>query len=153
MLSDRNGPHHLYKQPLDQVQPELLVGGDEMVGIPRLAPSGNEVLYLQMPRSRASGEPVKIMRVQLSGGVPQEIVQAPGTWNYQCAQPPAKLCLYSPTDPNKQRFFAFDIGRVKVRYEDQNLCFLAGIPSPDGHHLPLPVTSPNSSNVWLMENF
>jgi len=251
MLSDRDGPLHLYKQPLDQVQPELLVGGDEILGIPRLAPFGNEVLYLQMPRSRASGEPVKIMRVPLSGGVPQEILQAPGIWNYQCAEPPAMLCLYSPTEANEQRFFAFDIGtgashemeylrvpgprpnwslspdgehlamqmlrpeedaairiwklssassrtiplagwpetvgidwapdgkslwiagkrsrapgprdcallqvyvdgKIKVRFEDQSLCFLAGIPSPDGHHLALPVTLPNSSNVWLMENF
>jgi hypothetical protein len=34
MLSDRDGPLHLYKQALDQVQPELLIGGDEKLAIP-----------------------------------------------------------------------------------------------------------------------
>ena len=191
------------------------------------------------------------MRVPLVGGVPQQILEAGGVWNYQCARLPATLCIYSPTDANVQRFFAFDPdtgarheitsarvdagperpnwslspdgsrlatsalrtdgdaavqvlsfsdgsrttillkgwprtggidwasdgkslwiaasksrangprncsllnvpvgGATRVMFEDDGLCFLAGIPSPDGRHLALEGVRPDSSNVWLLE--
>ena len=193
------------------------------------------------------------MRVSLVGGVPQPILEASGIWNYQCAHLPVSLCIYSPTDANVQRFFAFDPntgasheitsarvgadperpnwslspdgsrlatsilrsdgdaairvlwlsdgsqttitlkgwpqmagidwasdgkslwvaasrsrangprncsllnvpigGTTRVMFEDDALCFLAGIPSPDGRHLALEGVRPDSSNVWLLENF
>ena len=36
-------------------------------------------------------------------------------------------------------------------FEDDSLCFLAGIPSSDGRHLALEGVRPDSSNVWLLE--
>jgi DNA-binding winged helix-turn-helix (wHTH) protein/Tol biopolymer transport system component len=251
-LSDRDGPIHLYRQALNQTLPELLLGGDEILAIPRISPSGTDVFYLQMPNHGDTSDNVKIMRVPLAGGVPQRIVEARGIWNYQCAQLPATLCIYSPTDANVQRFFAFDTntgesheipsaqvsadparpnwslapdgcclatqvlrangdaairvlslsdgsqkliplpgwpstighdwasdgkslwvaatssrangprdcallnvgktGAIRVMFQDDGICFLAGIPSPDGRHLALEGMRPESSNVWLLEN-
>ena len=252
-LSDRDGPLRLYKQALNQTQPELLVGGNNILAIPRISPSGTDVFYLQMPHHGDTSANVKIMRVPLTGGVPQRILEAIGIWNYQCAQLPATLCIYSPTDAHVQKFFAFDpatgasheitsaqvsaeperpnwslspdgsrlatrvqradsdagirvlslsdgsqatiplpgwprmggidwasdgqslwiaasssrangprncallnlstSGAIRVVFQDDSLCFLAGIPSPDGRQLALEGVRPDSSNVWLLENF
>jgi len=252
-LSDREGALHLYRQAVNQTQPELLVGGNAILAIPRISPSGTDVFYLQMPKHGDSSDHVKIMHVPLAGGVPQPILEAPGIWNYQCARLPARLCIYSPTDANVQKFFAFDPntglsheitsarmsadperpnwslspdgsilasrvlrsdsdaavrllslngrsqtmiplpgwprmagidwasdgkslwiaasdsrtggprncallnvsthGAIRVMVQDENLCLLAGIPSPDGRHLALEGVRPDSSNVWLLENF
>jgi hypothetical protein len=34
-----------------------------------------------------------------------------------------------------------------------DVCFLVGIPSPDGRYLALEGTKADASNVWLLENF
>jgi len=44
-------------------------------------------------------------------------------------------------------------GKVKVMTDYRDVCFLAGIPSPDGRYLALEGSRPDSSNVWLLENF
>src|SRR3974390_2228167 len=90
-LSDRDGPIHLFKQGLDQTQAELLVGGDESLAIPRISSSGTDVLYLIMPKRGQASQNVKIMRVPLSGGSAQVLLEAPGIWNHQCASAPETL--------------------------------------------------------------
>ena len=49
-LSDRDGPIHIFKQGIDQPQPELLVGGDDALAIPKISPAGTDLLYLVMPK-------------------------------------------------------------------------------------------------------
>jgi len=250
-LSDRDGPIHLFKQGLDQTQAELLVGGDESLAIPRISSSGTDVLYLIMPKRGQASQNVKIMRVPLSGGSAQVLLEAPGIWNHQCASAPETLCIYTATEPNQQRFIAFDpmtgatkelpsarlsidveesnwnlspdgkylatailkpdqdaalrilsladgsqtilplsgwprfagldwaadgkslwvaasnsrsgpntcallnvarSGKIKVMTNYGDVCFLAGIPSPDGRYLALEGSGADSSNVWLVEN-
>jgi Tol biopolymer transport system component/DNA-binding winged helix-turn-helix (wHTH) protein len=254
-LSDRDGPLHLFRQAIDQTQPELLVGGNDALAIPRLNSSGTEVLYLVMPKQGQSSNDVRIMRVPLAGGPSQFVLEAPGIWNQQCARLPSTLCIYSPREPDQQRFFSFDPvtgasaeilsasikgaerlnwslspdgkylamrilrinqdaairifsiadgsertipvlgwpgvkgvdwaadgnslwagaitrnsssfegpdtcpllridldGKIRSLIEKGDVCFWAAIPSPDGHRLALEGAKPDSSNVWLLENF
>jgi len=44
-------------------------------------------------------------------------------------------------------------GAIRVTVQDDDLCLLAGIPSPDDRHLALEGVRPDSSNVCLLENF
>ena len=252
-LSNREGPLHLYKQAIEQTQAELLVGGNDSLAIPRMNSTGTDILYLVMPRHGESPNKVKIMRVPLAGGTPQLVLEAHGIWNHQCARAPATLCIYSPTEPNQQRFFDFDpmtgasneiaaarvaagsarpnwslspdgnflatqilsptqdaairilslddgsktilplqgwpvfssldwaadgkslwvgalnarsggpetcrlinverTGKIRLMTDKGDVCFLAGIPSPDGSHLALEGVKGGSSNVWVLENF
>ena len=252
-LSNREGPIHLYRQAIEQIQAELLVGGNDSLAIPRMNSTGTDILYLVMPKHGESPNMVKIMRVPLAGGMPQLVLEAHGIWNHQCARVPATLCLYSPGEPNQQRFFAFDpmtgashevaaarvnagsgrpnwslspdgnylatqilsptqdaairilslndgsktilplqgwpvfssldwaadgkslwvgalnarsggaetcrminverTGKIRVMTDKGDVCFLAGIPSPDGRHLALEGVKGGDSNVWLLENF
>jgi DNA-binding winged helix-turn-helix (wHTH) protein/Tol biopolymer transport system component len=252
-LSDRTGPLHLFKQDINQTQSELLVGGDDVLAIPRLDPTGNYLLYLVMPKRGQASDSVKIRRMPLNGGPSQVVMQAPGIWNHQCARMPAMLCIYTPNEPNQQRFFAFDPvtgaskelplakvstdpekpnwnlspdgnylattiarserdaavrilslvdgsytvlalpgwprlggldwaadgkslwvaasnsrsggpetcallnvarnGKIRVMTDYGTVCYVAGIPSPDGRYLALEGERADSSNVWLLEDF
>ena len=106
--SDRDGPWHIFKQTIDQTQPELLVGGVDDLAIPRLSPDNTELLYLVRPKREELSHTVRIMRVPLSGGPPQLVLEGPWIWNLQCARLPSTLCIYTPSEPNQQRFFRFD---------------------------------------------
>jgi Tol biopolymer transport system component len=108
LLSNRDGRQHIFKQSIDQLQPELLVGGDHDYAIPKLSPRRNEVLYLQMPEQEDSAQNVQIRRVPLAGGVSLLVRAAPSIWNLQCANFPATLCVYSSGSGNDLKFVSFD---------------------------------------------
>jgi Tol biopolymer transport system component len=109
-VSDRNGAYNIFKQGVDDPQPELLVGGHEDTIIARLSPDRKSILYLVTPPGgeTPSGE-VRLMRVPLAGGPPQKVLEEPGINNQQCAQSPSSLCLFSRFEPGRERFFAFDL--------------------------------------------
>jgi Tol biopolymer transport system component len=107
-LSDREGRFHLFRQEIDQTQPELLVGGKENMWVPRLTPDGLSVLYLVNPKSDDGAEVSRIMRVRLTGGISQLVVAAPRIYNHQCARLPSTVCIYSQIDGDQHRFFTFD---------------------------------------------
>jgi len=106
--SDRDGPWHVFKQNIDQTQPELMVGGADDLGIPRLNPDNTALLYLVIPKREESSPTVRIMRVPLSGGPQQFVLEGPWIWNQQCARLPSTLCIYTPSEPDQQTFFRFD---------------------------------------------
>ena len=106
--SDRDGPSHIFKQAIDQTQPELVVGGNDDLWIARLTPDGSALLYVVAPKEGDSSRNVRIMRVPLAGGPSQFVLQAPMMWNHQCARLPSTLCIYSRTVQNQESFFSFD---------------------------------------------
>ena len=252
-LSDRDGPIHLFRQAIDQTQPEMLVGGNDSLAIPNLNPAGNEILFLLMPKVSDGSRDVRIMRMPATGGPSQFVLKAKGIFHHKCAELPSSVCLYSPTEPGQQRFFSFDPvngtsaevesarmeniadqpnwslssdgtrlatltlsptqdaairilslaegskktipivgwptlgsiewaadgqsfwsggsrsrgeepencafvrinldGTTKTMIEHSDVCFIAGIPSPDGRRLALEGSKAPSSNVWLLEKF
>jgi dipeptidyl aminopeptidase/acylaminoacyl peptidase len=51
---------------------------------------------------------VRMMRIPVDGGAPQNVLSAPEISNHQCAVAPATLCLYSTIDQHEIRFYRFD---------------------------------------------
>jgi Tol biopolymer transport system component/DNA-binding winged helix-turn-helix (wHTH) protein len=51
---------------------------------------------------------VRLMRVPISGGNSQLVLQGTGIHNFQCARAPARECLFSQFTQNGIRFFEFD---------------------------------------------
>jgi DNA-binding winged helix-turn-helix (wHTH) protein/Tol biopolymer transport system component len=140
--SDRDGPFHIFKQSIDQTQPELMVGGSYDLAIPRLSPDNTELLYLVVPKRVELSQTVRIMRVPLSGGTPQVVLEGPWIWNQQCARLPSTLCIYTPSEPNQQRFVGFDpmtgasaeISAAKIAGMTGEV-FVSWSLSPDGKYL------------------
>ncbi|MGC1449866.1 MAG: winged helix-turn-helix domain-containing protein [Candidatus Sulfotelmatobacter sp.] len=143
-MSDRNGPTHIFKQRIDQTQPELLVGGKDVRWVPRLTPDGLSVLYLTSAVSDGPTENVRLMRVPLSGGPSQLVLEERGIANYQCASLPSTLCIYGQMEPKSEyyRFFTFDpagakgteLVAAKMKKEDADGPNCWGL-SPDGKYL------------------
>jgi Tol biopolymer transport system component/DNA-binding winged helix-turn-helix (wHTH) protein len=137
-VSDRNGPMQLFKQAIDQTQPELLVGGRDNVGVPRLSPDGSMVLYLSMPISVEAGTNIRIMGISLKGGPPQFILEGPKIYNLQCARFPATLCVFSEHGAQQARFFTFDLTGNKTELlaaEAKHIYCKNWSLSPDGKYL------------------
>jgi len=107
-VSNRDGPYHIFKQALDQTEPEVLVGGDMWAYLPRLTPDGSSLLYYVSRKMSDTPSPVPLMRMPLAGGPPQLVLEHVGVNNEQCARAPATLCLLSEIDQKGERFFSFD---------------------------------------------
>jgi DNA-binding winged helix-turn-helix (wHTH) protein/Tol biopolymer transport system component len=107
-VSNRDGPYHIFKQAMDQTEPELLVGGDMWAYLPRLTPDGSSLLYYVSRKMSDTPSPVPLMRMPLAGGPPQLVLEHVGVNNEQCARAPATLCLLSEIDQKGERFFSFD---------------------------------------------
>ncbi len=111
-FSDRDGVFHIFKQAIDQTQPQLLVGGGEAVALPRLNPDGSIVLYVNsrydVARIRPPLSTQQLMRVPVTGGPPQLVLEGRGINNLQCARLPSTLCIYSELAPGEEHFYTFD---------------------------------------------
>jgi DNA-binding winged helix-turn-helix (wHTH) protein/Tol biopolymer transport system component len=107
-FSDRDEPFHIYKQNIDQTQPELLVGGKDNVLLPRLTPDGLSVLYQVGAKPGEPSDTIRLMRVPLAGGPSQFVLEDRGIINVECARLPSTLCIYGQVEPGQQRFFTFD---------------------------------------------
>ena len=108
VVSDRDGPSHIFRQAIDQTQPELLVGGKQDASLPHATPDGSGILYLVGPTVVGPNDKVHIMRTSLSGGPSQLVLEKPGIQNYQCARQPSTICVYGQIDSEYYRFFRFD---------------------------------------------
>lgn len=76
--------------------------------VPRLAPDNSTVVYVIWPRLGESALHGRLMRVPLSGGPPQLVLEHQGLGNVQCARLPSTLCLFDVRSPTELSFFRFD---------------------------------------------
>ena len=142
--SDRDGRSHIFKQPINQTQPELLVGGNDELGAPRLTPDGLSALYLIVARPEDPSANKRLMRVSLAGGPSQFILEGAGIFDPQCAKLPSTTCIYGQLEPRSEyfRFFTFDpagtkrteIVAARIKKEDADSQTWWSV-SPDGRYL------------------
>lgn len=139
--SNRDGDMHIFRQRIDQSAPELLVGGNQPLQIPRLNPDRSTILYLVTPRLGDASNRVRLMRVSIDGGPPQKVLEADSINNHQCAVLPATLCVFSTFVEHQIRFFKFDpvTGAVEEiqqwRFENADYNKVNWSLSPDGQTL------------------
>ena len=107
-VSNCDGTYHIFKQTADQTTPELLLGGVQQLFDPRLTLNGESITFIVTPKMGTASTGVRLMRMPLGGGPPQEIAERDGINNQQCARSPATLCLFSTIDQKRERFFRFD---------------------------------------------
>lgn len=107
--SNRNGTWKLFKQPIDETTPEVLVERRSIM-LPRLSADGNHVLYESLVNPDDASSPVEVISTPIAGGTPHVVMQEKGIWNYQCATAPSTLCLFAQIDDkNAGTFRAFDL--------------------------------------------
>lgn len=106
--SDRDGVFHLFRQALDQPAPDLLVGGDNNVLMARMDPHGTAVQYVLTAPPNDPSSRMRLMRMPVSGGVPQLVLSEPAINNFQCARRHSNVCVFSQYVPGSLTFYTFD---------------------------------------------
>jgi hypothetical protein len=76
--------------------------------LPRLTPDGTQIVYLQYHRAYDWSDVVRMMRIPVSGGPPQFVLETRGLTNEQCARLPSTLCLYSVSEEKRLAFISFN---------------------------------------------
>jgi DNA-binding winged helix-turn-helix (wHTH) protein/Tol biopolymer transport system component len=133
--SNRNGTWTLFKQAIDETIADVLVEGHSIF-LPRLSADGSQVLYLSQTDPSDPSVPKSLMRLPVTGGPPQLVLQDVALGNYQCARLPSTLCIASKLERDGWTLFSFD----PVRGKGSELGKLNGLVhdwgiSPDGKTL------------------
>jgi serine/threonine protein kinase len=117
--SDRNGTVGIFKQLISQDTSEPVVTGLQDVAGSRLSADGAWILFFEVPRTPANpAPPDRLMRIPVSGGVPQLVMETRYSIDLRCAGAPASLCVIVETSQDRKQLMitAFDPvkGRSKV---------------------------------------
>ena len=112
-VSDRNGTIDIFKQALDHSEAQLVVGGtdDKWRWMPTVSPDGSWILYMLVGAAQANGPtPIRIMRLPISGGAPEQVLEEPGINELACAQSSAIKCVFGEEIPEQAQIVisAFD---------------------------------------------
>jgi DNA-binding winged helix-turn-helix (wHTH) protein/Tol biopolymer transport system component len=110
--SDRNGNWEIFKQAFDRAADEPFVEGPEDQFSPRVSPDGLWLLYLERPRNWREPQPVRLMRVPISGGLPEVVLTASefSEWGlrFECPQRAGMPCLLAQRRDKNLVFRPFD---------------------------------------------
>jgi eukaryotic-like serine/threonine-protein kinase len=104
--SDRYGTGSIFKQRINQDTAEPVSTPTQDVGGAVSSSDGAWILYLENPKQPQS----RLMRVPVNGGVPQPVMETRNGARYECAPPPASLCLIveESEDQKQLTLTAFD---------------------------------------------
>jgi len=149
--SDRNGRMEVFKQSIDQVQPESLASSPGTAYLPRLSPDGSEVLYEVIAADAPREADGTIMAVPVNGGVSRKILTITGLGNLECTHMPANFCVFHTAEGKRATFFRLDpaTGATSELIHFEKDGPVNWGPSPDGSQLAILVYSPESHSVLL----
>ncbi len=151
--SDRNGKWDIFKQALDQNSAEPIVAGPGNRRNPVMSTDGSWILYLQ----DASDGTTRIMRVPVSAGPPQLVLEGRGVDDLSCARSPAALCVLGEVTGDRTQlvFTAFDpvggrgreLTRVNLRQPVEQFLWRL---SPDGSRIAFTEFDNRESRIQLL---
>jgi serine/threonine protein kinase/Tol biopolymer transport system component len=121
--SQRSGSFNIFKQRLDRRVAEPLVSSKEYAAYGRFSPDGAWLLYF-LGGLEERGQ--RLMRMPVSGGPSELVIQSPRLVNYYCTTSGDGLCVAGEREQNRLVFYAFD--------PTQKLP-TGGIPQSDLHEL------------------
>jgi len=162
MWSNRNGLVQVFMQSTDKQTAELVVSGPDGAWMPRTAPDGKSIVYVD-GMNGAGGHPPRIMRITPGESTPQVLMELPRFSNLACSRAPSNQCFFAQTseDGKKIAFSSFDPTSGKAHevltLESQpgELYTYVGsvynwMPSPDGSRLIFAVFNPLENRLRLL---
>ncbi len=109
IVSNRTGMNEIYRQLLDQNDPQLLVSGQPGVTDAEVSPDGKWVLFLRSDDPADDSSPAHLMRVPLAGGPPEELSTASGGASLSCAASPSTLCILGQLSRDRRQLIIFSL--------------------------------------------
>jgi DNA-binding winged helix-turn-helix (wHTH) protein/Tol biopolymer transport system component len=144
--SDRTGTGSIYKQALDENEPELVPTGPDTVKIVRVSPNAKWLVYLAVanPQPANKSDLVRIMRVPLAGGAPEMIFETSrADVDLSCAHRAGAQCLESERSADGKTVVFFGFDPMEGR---RNRLFEIGMPGDKSLN---PILSPDGSRIAL----
>ena len=115
-LSNRNGAWKLFKQEIDQQTAEVLVEARHIESVlPSLSADGSQILFVDASRLDDTSDPIRLMSMPLSGGMPRLVLQDRGINHFLCARTPSRVCVFSKSVGTTTSLITFDTERGKGR--------------------------------------
>ena len=110
--SDRSGTWGIFKQGIGQDTAEPVVTAVQKIEGAGISADGAWILYQERPNTVGVSTPIRVMRIPVSGGVPQFAmeVREGGVLGYGCSRAPASLCVVLETAQDEKHLTvtAFD---------------------------------------------
>ena len=150
--SSRNGPDGLFRQKIDEQEPEPLVLSKNVDNVlAQVSPDGKWVLYRE---DRERGTKTRFMRVPMKGGTPEPL---PGTENvedFRCGLQPGSRCVLRSTENDQFVFYELD----PLRGRDRELARTVWSPtrlgdwdiSPDSRFAAMPNHDPQTAIIRVI---
>ena len=101
--SNRDGHIGIFRQPPDDNTAERLVSGPYDWTEAQISPDGLSLLYAAGTQEEF-WDPMKIMRVSVSGGSSELILTARPLSEFHCAKSPASICVLSERSQDRKQF-------------------------------------------------
>jgi DNA-binding winged helix-turn-helix (wHTH) protein/Tol biopolymer transport system component len=100
--SVKNGDTDIFQQPLDTESPSPVVTGPGEQLSAVLSPDGLWFIYMEVPRFHSFGlpNPVRLMKVPVSGGAAQLILTSDGYRGHACSRGPSNVCIIGEQSPD-----------------------------------------------------
>ncbi len=121
ITSNRGGTWGIYKQGISQETSEKITGINSNFYPDETSPARaviapDSILFMEIPKRSAHPAPLqRMMRIPLSGGAPQLVLETRNWVDFRCAQAPASLCvIFEPSQDGKQ-FMVTEFDPVKGR--------------------------------------
>jgi len=155
--SDRTGNWDIFRQGLRErrAQDFVLVSGEQIE--PRLSPDASWVLYWDyVEGGKEKSAPMRLMRIPLSRGAPEMVLQAAREASLRCAPGHSPCILSEPDRANGELVFSsFDPQRGRIAELIRLAADPAGLPawdlSPDGSTLAIVDLDEHKDQIRLVE--
>jgi Tol biopolymer transport system component len=98
----KTGDTDIFQQQLDKESPNPVVTGPGEQLSAVLSPDGLWFIYMEVPRFQSFGlpNPVRLMKIPVSGGTPRLILTSDGYRGHACSRMPSKVCIISEQGPD-----------------------------------------------------
>jgi dipeptidyl aminopeptidase/acylaminoacyl peptidase len=149
--SSRNGPYGLFRQKIDEQEPEPLVLSTTNNVLPHVSPDGKWVLYRE---DREQGRKTRFMRVPMKGGAPEPLPRTDNVVDFRCGQQPGSRCVLRSTEKDQFVFYEVDPLRGRGRELARTVWSPTGLGdwdiSPDGRFAAVPNHDPQTAIVRII---
>jgi eukaryotic-like serine/threonine-protein kinase len=123
--SDRTGRQQIFRQSLTQHLAESIAPSPETQLDAQMSPDGDWILFWSRPGTRGTSARTKrLMRVSVSGGVPEVVLDSPAdaASQFQCSHDSGTSCFLSRSEPGAVVFYSLnsreglgpEVARIKL---------------------------------------
>jgi len=113
--SDRGGHFGIYQQSLDEGTSKAIITAEHNLLIAAITPDGNWILFTVLPEEQDGKQPFRLMRVRITGGSPELVMESSNRFLLMCSRPPVTACVLAEDDAAHKQFIFWELDPMKGR--------------------------------------